>query len=51
MALVISFILGMKGLTEGFVAMSFLCYYYGSMQANGVMYEEEIDRWWMQQND
>ena len=44
MALVISFTLGMKGLTEGPMFMSFLYYYYGSTQANGVMYEEEIDR-------
>jgi len=37
---VISFVLEMKELTEGFMAMSFLYCYYGGIQANGVMHEE-----------
>jgi len=40
MVLVISFVLEMKGLTEGFVVASFLCYYHGSTQANGVIHRE-----------
>ena len=39
MALVISFVLEMKGVTEVFMVISFLYYHYGGMQANGVIRE------------
>jgi len=37
MAVVISFVLEKKGLTEGFIAMSFPQYYYAGLQENGAM--------------
>jgi len=38
MALMTSFVLGMKGLTEGFTALPFLYYYHRGTQANGVIH-------------
>jgi len=35
-----SFVLGMKGLTEGFTALSFLYYHHRGTQANGVIHGE-----------
>jgi len=42
MNLAISFVQEMKGLMGGFIVMSFLYYYWGGTQANGVIHEERL---------